>query len=136
MNTNSRIKKKISKINENFWKGKKVFITGNTGFKGSWLTIWLIHLGAHVIGYSKDKKDNYFFKKVKYNKKIKFIKGDVNNYTKLENIIKNKPEIIIHLAAQSLYGSSIKKSFETLDTNINGTINILEISKKLKILNQ
>lgn len=88
MNTNSRIKKKISKINENFWKGKKVFITGNTGFKGSWLTIWLIHLGAHVIGYSKDKKDNYFFKKVKYNKKIKFIKGDVNNYNKLENIIK------------------------------------------------
>ena len=65
---------------------KRVFITGNTGFKGSWLTIWLLYLGANVIGFSKSKEDN-FFKKIKLKKNFKFIKGDVYNADKLKKSI-------------------------------------------------
>ena len=115
-----------------FWKGKKVFITGHTGFKGTWLLIFLNLLGAKVYGYSLREKKNSFYTLVK--KKVnlkKNIYSDVCDYNKLDKAIKNlKPEIIFHFAAQSLVGESFKKPFETFNTNFNGTLNILKSIQK------
>ena len=115
-----------------FWKGKKVFVTGHTGFKGTWLLIFLNLFGAKIYGYSLREKKNSFYKIIK--KKInlrKNIYSDICDYNKLDRAIKSsKPEIIFHFAAQSLVGESFKKPFETFNTNFNGTLNILNSIKK------
>jgi CDP-glucose 4,6-dehydratase len=121
---------------KNFWKGKKVFITGHTGFKGSWLSIILSLLGAEVIGYSLATNNKIsFFKLAKLDKLIKkSIVGDIRDYKKLRNSIeKARPDSIIHMAAQSLVRESYKNSKYTFDVNIGGTVNILEIIKELKM---
>ena len=124
-----------NKIKKNFWKNKKVFITGHTGFKGSWLCIMLNLLGAQVTGYSlrpKTKPSHYELAKVKTIIKKSLI-SDVRNYKKLYNEIKkSKANIIFHLAAQPLVRYSYLNPKETFDTNINGTLNILECVRKIK----
>ena len=119
-------------LNKKFWKNKKVFITGHTGFKGTWLFLFLKELGANVHGYSINyAKNKHIFTK-KNLIKLNTI-GDVKNYNKLEKTILNfKPEIIIHLAAQPLVIKSYKDPYETFITNMIGTLNIINISKKLK----
>ena len=119
---------------KNFWKGKKVFLTGHTGFKGSWLSIILNILGAKIIGYSLKANRISFFKFAKLHKLMQeSIVGDVRDYEKLKKSIKKtKPDFIIHMAAQSLVRESYKNSKDTFDVNIGGTVNILEIVKKLK----
>lgn len=110
------------------YRDKKILITGHTGFKGSWLTIWLLSLGAKVTGYSlylPSEPSN--FKVCKLEKKVEHIKGDVRDFDKMLQVFKQiEPEIVFHLAAQPI----VKKSFEdpktTFDTNITGTVNILE----------
>ena len=93
-----------------FWKNKKVFITGHTGFKGSWLSIFLNMLGSKVYGYSLRPKQNSLF--IKANLKKIFVRsvyGDINNLKKLKaETTKSKPEIVFHLAAQPL----VKDSYE------------------------
>ena len=113
---------------------KNVFLTGHTGFKGSWLTLWLYLLGAKVIGVSKDYPSiPSHFEKLRLNKKIININLDITNFQKLNSIFrKHKPDIVFHLAAQSL----VKKSYEipniTFLTNTIGTLNVLECLRKLK----
>jgi|SRR3989344_253356 len=113
------------------YKGKRVLITGHTGFKGSWLTLWLTKLGAEVIGYSKDVPTNpNHFGLLKL--KIISIKGDILDKKKLFRVIKRyKPDIIFHLAAQALVGYSYINPVETFETNIMGSINIFEACRKL-----
>lgn len=115
-----------------FWKGKKVLITGHTGFKGSWLSIWLIQFGAHVIGFSLDpytKKDNFVLTDL--NSKMVDIRGDIRNYQTLKNVfLTYKPDIVFHLAAQPLVRLSYEKPIETYETNVLGTINVLECIRK------
>ena len=117
----------------NFWKNKKVFITGSSGFKGSWLTFWLIKLGADVCGYSLSKNENnLLFNKLKIEKNSEQIFADIRDFENLKKSInKFKPEIIIHMAAQSLVRESFEKPIYTFETNIIGTANLLEISKQL-----
>lgn len=117
----------------NFWKNKKVFITGHTGFKGSWLSLWLSHLNSEVMGYSLPlSKNEYLFKKLNLKDKIKNIKGDINDYKKLKRILnKFNPDIIFHLAAQPLVLDSYINPKKTFKTNISGTINLLECSRNL-----
>jgi len=118
----------------NFWKNKKVFITGHTGFKGSWIFFYLIKKGAKVHGYSLNyaRNSNIFSKKIYKNKQTI---NDINNYRILEkSILKFKPHVIIHLAAKALVLNSYRESYQTFYTNIVGTLNILEISKRLKNL--
>lgn len=114
--------------NLNIFKNKTVIITGNTGFKGSWLSLWLGLLGAKVVGISKDiptKPSN--FKTIKLNKAIKNYKCDLKNYKKLKNIIlKNKPDFFFHLAAQALVKKSYIDPLLTWNSNLIGTINVLE----------
>lgn len=118
--------------NKKFWKGKKVLVTGHTGFKGSWLSIWLQSMGADVIGYSLDNntsKDNYVLASM--SEKITDIRGDIRDKNRIESVVDEyKPEILFHLAAQPLVLTSYEKTLETYETNVMGTVNILEVIRK------
>ena len=125
----------INGANPNFWKGKRVFVTGHTGFKGSWLCIYLKILGAKVTGYAlKPKTNPSLFKLAKINEILeKSIYTDIRNYKRLfKEINKSKANIIFHLAAQPLVRYSYIEPKETFETNILGTLNILESVRKNK----
>jgi len=116
-------------IFDGFYKGKKVLITGHTGFKGSWLSIWLHELGAEIVGIALDshsEKDNYVLSGI--GKKIKAdIRADIRNGKKMKEIFTEyQPEIVFHLAAQPLVRLSYEKPVETYETNVMGTINVME----------
>ena len=124
----------MDKLNKFFYK-KKIFITGHTGFKGSWLTETLLLLGAKVIGFSKFDDKIFFYKKIVEHKKVKNIYGDVSDHKKLKQAVnKHKPEIIFHLAAQPLVIDGYKDPHKTFKSNCMGVINILDIAKGLKSL--
>ena len=116
------------------YKKKKVLITGNTGFKGSWLTIWLIKLGANIIGISKDIPTNpSIFKELNLEDQIIHYNEDIRDLSKMTDIISNeKPDFLFHLAAQPLVLTSYTNPIETISSNVMGTANILEA---LKLLN-
>ena len=119
-----------------FYKNKRVLITGNTGFKGAWITLMLNCLGARVMGYSlaEMSKPN-MFELLKLKNNIRHISGDINDFSKVKKEFdKFKPQIIIHLAAQSIVRLSYKKPLETFSTNILGSANILEYSRHCKSL--
>jgi len=113
---------------ESIYKGKTVLVTGDTGFKGSWLAIWLMELGANVIGYAfapKSRKDNYVI--CGLDKRINHVNADIRDYQKLLRVFsKYKPSIAFHLAAQSLVIDSYKFPSRTYSTNVMGTVNFLE----------
>lgn len=122
-------------INPNFWEGKRVFVTGHTGFKGGWLTIWLSSMGAKVIGYalSPNTKPNLFeAANVSTLCEASHIE-DIRNPRKLsEVLINSKPDIVIHMAAQPLVRYSYLNPVETYETNVMGTVNILEAIRNSK----
>lgn len=119
---------KISNSFNDIYKNKKVLVTGNTGFKGSWLTIWLLKLGAKVYGISKDIPTNpSMFEELKLSEKINHYTKDVRNLEDVKSIINNvKPDFVFHLAAQPLVSVSYIDPIETFSTNIMGTVNVLE----------
>jgi CDP-glucose 4,6-dehydratase len=122
-------------LNNKFWKNKKVFVTGHTGFKGSWLCILLNLLGAHVTGYSlKPNTNPNLFQLAKVGKIIKkSIIADVRDYSKLYNELKkSNATIVIHMAAQPLVRYSYKNPKETFDTNFQGSLNVLESIRRIK----
>lgn len=120
---------------KNFYKNKRVFITGHTGFKGTWLTSCLLKFGSKILGYSKLDERTASYKKICYHEKIKNVYGNILDYNYLKkSIINFNPQIIFHLAAQSLVSVSYNKPRETIITNTVGTSNILDISKDLKNL--
>jgi CDP-glucose 4,6-dehydratase len=127
----------VSQMNFSNFKGKKILVTGHTGFKGSWLSIWLLSLGAEVIGYSLDpktEKDNFTVTGLQ--NKMKDYRGDIRDKNKLKEIIaKEKPEIIFHLAAQPLVLDSYSDPLNTFEININGTVNILEEFRNSAFIN-
>jgi len=125
------------KIDFKFWKNKKVFVTGHTGFKGSWLCLFLNYLGAEVTGYSlKPYTKPSLFALADIKKVIKkSIIADVRDYKKLNNEIrKSKATILFHLAAQPLVRYSYLKPKETFDVNFSGSLNILESIKRNKTI--
>ncbi len=116
------------------YKNKKVLITGHTGFKGSWLSLWLTELGANVIGYSLEPPtEPNLFEAITLKDKITHIIGDVRDEEHLISIFeKYQPEFVFHLAAQPLVRVSYKEPKLTYETNVMGTINVLEAVKKIK----
>jgi CDP-glucose 4,6-dehydratase len=118
----------------NIYRDKKVLITGHTGFKGSWLTVWLLKLGAKVVGISKDIPTNpSMFEELQIKEKIKHYQMDIRDLDKLsEVVLVEKPDFIFHLAAQSIVSISYTNPIETISSNVMGTANILEA---LKVLN-
>lgn len=111
-----------------FYKNKKVFITGHTGFKGGWLALWLSKLGAQVKGYAlKPESEQSFFDSVKLDQYIDSTIGDLRDYEFLQqDIYQFKPDICFHLAAQPLVRESYKDPIANYQTNVIGTVNVLE----------
>jgi len=117
---------------DNFYRNKKVLVTGHSGFKGSWLSVWLSMLDAEICGFSKDIPTNPSnFKSINIDKKIRHIIGDIKDINKLKKVFQDfKPEIVFHLAAQPLVRKSYKEPMDTFETNVLGTVNILECIKE------
>ena len=115
-------------VNSEFWQGKKVLLSGHTGFKGSWLSLWLQSMGAQVIGYALNPPTNpSLFDVADVAKGMTSIIGDIRDLEKLQGVLaEHQPEIVIHMAAQPLVRSSYVNPVETYSTNIMGTVNMLE----------
>lgn len=115
-------------MNREFWNGKKVLITGHTGFKGSWLSIWLLSMGAHVIGYALEpntESDNFVVTGL--SKRMTDIRGDIRDRGHLQEVFNRyQPDIVFHLAAQPLVLTSYENPYETYEVNVMGTLNVLE----------
>lgn len=116
------------KLDLNFYKGKKVFVTGHTGFKGSWLCKILSNAGAEVTGYSlQPPTEPSLFEIAEIEKDVNSVIGDIRDYDSLKKAFdKAQPEIVIHLAAQPIVRDSYKDPSYTYETNVMGTVNILE----------
>ncbi len=113
---------------KNIYKGKKVLITGHTGFKGSWLTSWLLKLGAEVHGFSVDyPSDPSMFLELKIEDRIHHHLGDVRDKELVHKIVHDtKPDFVFHLAAQALVSISYSDPVDTIETNVMGTANMLD----------
>jgi CDP-glucose 4,6-dehydratase len=114
------------------YTAKTVLVTGHTGFKGSWLSIWLMQLGAKVIGYAlppRTLNDNFVLSGLKH--RLADIRGDIRDARKLQNVLEQyRPEFVFHLAAQPLVRRSYENPAETFEINFTGTLNLLECIKK------
>lgn len=115
-------------MNPVFWKGKKVLLTGHTGFKGSWLSLWLQAMGAKVIGYALAPPTNpSLFEVARVGQGMTSILGNVDDLNKLQDVfVEHRPEIVIHMAAQPLVRYSYQNPVETYATNVMGTVHLLE----------
>jgi CDP-glucose 4,6-dehydratase len=113
---------------KNEFSGRKVFITGNTGFKGSWLTFWLLQLGAEVAGYSnKERTTPSMYEELGLSDRIKQFTGDISDFNSVKTSIEEfRPDFIFHLAAQSIVSKSIESPLVTFQTNTLGTVTLLE----------
>ncbi len=112
----------------NFYKGKKVLLTGHTGFKGSWMSVMLVNAGAKVIGYSSCSKEEIrLFDLCGVKDQISHIKGDVRDLRRLLDVFETyKPEVVFHMAAQPIVRDSYKDPVGTYATNVMGTVNVCE----------
>lgn len=117
---------------DTFYKNKRVFITGHTGFKGSWMCKLLIEQGAEVCGYSLEPEaDKILFSVSQIDKNVQCEFGDIRDLEKLTKVMTNfKPDILIHMAAQPIVRESYKRPVETYSTNIMGTVHVLEAARK------
>lgn len=118
-------------MNPRFWKNKKVFITGHTGFKGSWLSLWLSLHGARVRGYAlKPPTKPNLFDEAKLGSRMDSVIGDIGDLNRLRCAVENfQPEIILHMAAQPLVRLSYEQPVETYRTNVFGTVHALEAAR-------
>lgn len=114
------------------YHNKRVLITGHTGFKGSWLALWLSHMGAEVTGYSlQPPTEPNHFQLLKLD--IKSVIGDIRNIDKLKQVFKEqKPDIVFHLAAQAIVRHSYIDPIKTFSSNVMGTINVLEAAREIE----
>jgi CDP-glucose 4,6-dehydratase len=120
--------------NRTFWRGRRVFLTGHTGFKGSWLSIWLNTLGADVTGYALDPPTQpNLFQLAAVADDIRSVRGDIRDFTRLKNaILECRPEVVIHMAAQSVVWRGYEDPVETYSSNVMGTVHLLEAVRQLK----
>ena len=125
----------VKPINTDFWNGKRVFVTGHTGFKGGWLSIWLQSMGSSVYGYALTPPTNpSIFKEASVGAGMTSTIGDVRDYDSLLHALKvAKPDIIFHMAAQPLVRLSYSQPIETYATNVMGTVHLLEAARQLNL---
>jgi len=118
-------------VDMNFWSGKSVFLTGHTGFKGSWLSLWLQSLDAELTGYAlKPSTQPNLFEVASVEKGMRSIIGDICDLDNLKKVMKvANPDILIHMAAQPLVRYSYSNPVETYATNVMGTVHVLEAAR-------
>ena len=116
-----------------FWSGKRVFVTGHTGFKGSWMVLWLQSLGADVIGFSLDPPSTpSLFEQARVDEGIISLRGDVRTLSDVVSAMETyEPDLVFHLAAQSLVRPSYQNPVETYATNVMGTVHVLEAMRRV-----
>ncbi|WP_205656164.1 CDP-glucose 4,6-dehydratase [Algoriphagus formosus] len=121
----------MRKVDEAFWKGKRVFLTGHTGFKGSWLSLWLSSMGATVKGFALEPDTNpAMFEVVRVSSLMESEIGDIRNLEDVSKSMKSfNPDILIHMAAQPLVRLSYAQPVETYATNVMGTVHVLEAAR-------
>jgi CDP-glucose 4,6-dehydratase len=124
------------KVDSSFWRGKKVYLTGHTGFKGSWLSLWLQNMGALVKGYSLHVNTNpALFSEANVAAGMESEIGDIRNLEQLtKSMVSFSPDILIHMAAQPLVRLSYQEPVDTYTTNVIGTVNVLEAARKCSAL--
>lgn len=127
-----KLRGRCGDMNHSFFSGKRVFITGHTGFKGSWLSIWLMKAGAEVTGYALEPPtDPSMFEICGIGNRIRSITGDIRNRDALEKALTEAgPEIVFHMAAQPLVRLSYDRPVETYETNVMGTVNLLDAIRR------
>lgn len=115
-------------MNASRWRGRRVLVTGHTGFKGSWLSMWLSELGARVTGFALPPPTRpSLFELAKIGDRLTHVEGDVRDIAALRQAFEaSRPELVLHLAAQSLVRRSYREPAETYQTNVVGTLNVLE----------
>src|SRR5205823_11508840 len=121
-------------LNRSFWKGRRVFLTGHTGFKGSWLSLWLDALGADVTGYALEPPtEPSLFVQAGVSSAVKSMCADIRDFSRLRSAIaESRPEVVIHMAAQSVVRRGYEDPIETYSSNVMGTVHILEALRQLK----
>lgn len=121
-------------VSQSFWNSKKVLITGHTGFKGGWLTLWLKSMGANICGLSLAPKTKpSLFDNVVTSDGIRHEIIDMRNFEDVDNVFKSfKPELVFHMAAQPIVRASYKQPIETYSTNVMGTVHVLEACRRVK----
>ncbi len=122
----------MRKVQPSVWKDRRVFLTGHTGFKGGWLSLWLLKLGARITGYSLPPPTKpSFFEVTNLPKHMESVEGDIRDYEHLlKSFQESKPEVVFHLAAQPLVRYSYQEPLLTYATNVMGTAHILEAARK------
>lgn len=120
-------------INRSFWKDRRVFVTGHTGFKGSWLSLWLNALGADVTGYALSPPTQpSLFEQAGVSRLVKSTFADIRDFSRLKSALSEcRPEVIIHLAAQSVVRRGYEDPIETYSSNVMGTVHLLESLRQL-----
>ncbi|MHA6196516.1 CDP-glucose 4,6-dehydratase [Pseudomonas wadenswilerensis] len=120
-------------LNAEFWQGKRVLLTGHTGFKGSWLALWLRELGAEVTGFALDPLEGpNLYELAQVGREIRDIRGDLRDLgALLEAVAEAQPEIVLHLAAQPLVREAYRDPLGTYSSNVMGTLNLLEAIRQV-----
>ena len=115
-------------VDPDFWRGRSVFVTGHTGFKGAWLSLWLQSMGAHVTGFADEVPTNpSLFELARVGDRMIDVRGDVRDHEAvLDAVAKHAPEVVIHMAAQPFVRRSFLDPRTTYETNVMGTVNVLE----------
>jgi CDP-glucose 4,6-dehydratase len=118
--------------NAGFWSGRRVLITGHTGFKGAWLSLWLTELGAQVSGFARDvPTDPSLYALARVGELVEHVDGDIRDGERVaEALARLRPEIVLHLAAQPLVRRSFRDPVETYATNVMGTVNVLDAVRR------
>ncbi len=121
-------------FNPSFWKSRNVFVTGHTGFKGSWLSLWLDALGANVTGYALDPPTRpNLFEQADVGSRVCSIRADIRDLPQLTSAVAGcRPDVIIHMAAQSVVHRGFEDPIETYSSNVMGTVNLLEALRRVK----
>jgi CDP-glucose 4,6-dehydratase len=121
-------------LNRSFWKGRHVFLTGHTGFKGSWLALWLGALGAKVTGYALDPPTQpNLFEQAGVAYTVHSFRADIRDFQRLKSALAEcRPDVVIHMAAQSVVRRGYEDPIETYSSNVMGTVNMLDALRQLK----
>jgi len=122
------------KLDRSFWRGRRAFVTGHTGFKGSWLCLWLESLGAEVTGYALDPPTKpSLFEQAAVAESVRSVYGDIRDFERMKNAIAEcRPEVVIHMAAQTVVRLGYQDPIETYTTNVIGTVHLFEALRQLR----